>query len=209
MAKLKQYGDIGKATLSGTDLNTLTDPPNSFADNDVIQMVKDRITGQKVPAPNDNLLYCVIIPQFVPSTVPPQPYSSKDHSKDVGWHHPFDMNGTTVYYAWVMNDGSLTGGDSIPKVFSHELVESCTDPDTSSLSGIHVTGSFEGDEIGDACNGTIIIINGVAFQTYWSQEDKLCILPQSLRLFLKAKGVNHVRAVQPSGSVSLKSLMGL
>ena len=58
------------ATLSGTDLNTLTDPPNSFADNDVIQMVKDRITGQKVPAPNDNLLYCVIIPQFVPSTVP-------------------------------------------------------------------------------------------------------------------------------------------
>jgi hypothetical protein len=122
----------------------------------------------------------------------------------VGYYYTFDMNGTRGYIAWIENDGTLGSLNSIPKVFCYELIEACTNPDLG--SGFIVNGNTE---IGDVCNSTAEIINGIAFQTYWSQAGKLRILPQSLRLFLKAKGVNHVRAVQSSGSVSLKSLMGL
>jgi hypothetical protein len=36
-----------------------------------------------------------------------------------------------VYLAWVLNDGTVTGANSIPKVFSDELAETLTDADIS------------------------------------------------------------------------------
>ena len=68
--------------------------------------------------------------------------------------------------------GELTGGDSIPKIFSHEIAEALSDPDLG--SGIIVNGS---DEIGDVCNNTWSSVNGHAEEAYWSQADRRCVIP--------------------------------
>jgi hypothetical protein len=100
-----------------------------------------------VPAPSSSVdrVYCVLMPAG---------HGSGDTSF-VGQHQFFDYNGTRAYYAWVTNDGSLTCGDSIPKIFSHEIAEALSDPDLG--SGIIVNGS---DEIGDVCNNTWSSVNG-------------------------------------------------
>jgi hypothetical protein len=66
----------------------------------------------------------------------------------------------------------LTGGDSIPKIFSHEIAEALSDPDLG--SGIIVNGS---DEIGDVCSNTWSSVNGHAEEAYWSQADRRCVIP--------------------------------
>jgi hypothetical protein len=117
-----------------------------------------------VPAPSSSVdrVYCVLMPAG---------HGSGDTSF-VGQHQFFDYNGTRAYYAWVTNDGSLTCGDSIPKIFSHEIAEALSDPDLG--SGIIVNGS---DEIGDVCNITWSSVNGHAEEAYWSQADRRCVIP--------------------------------
>ena len=75
------------------------------------------------------------------------------------------------------NDGTLTGGNSLTKIFTHEVSEACSDPDLG--SGIIVNGN---DEIGDVCNSTYSTINGAAEEAYWSQSDNRCVLPVLQRL---------------------------
>jgi hypothetical protein len=84
-------------------------------------------------------------------------------------------NSTPVYLAWVLNDGTLTSANSIPKLFSHELAETLTDADGT---GAHVlTGNHERDEIADVCNYLYKTINGHAEQAYWSIIARRCVLP--------------------------------
>ena len=61
-------------------------------------------------------------------------------------------------------------------VFSHELVESVTDPEGSAITG---TGCNQGGwcEIGDVCTANTAVINGVTVQRYWSQVDGQCVVP--------------------------------
>jgi hypothetical protein len=74
--------------------------------------------------------------------------------------------------------GSLTGGNSIPKVFSHELVEALTDPNVATGPlGITFNGARGNGKVGDLCNNTFQIVNGHAEEAYWSQFDKRCVMP--------------------------------
>jgi hypothetical protein len=105
-----------------------------------------------------------------------------------GQHQSFTYNGVTGYYAWVDNTGSLTGHNCVTKVFSHELVEACTNPDVDTannsilVQGTKADGStVTNDEIGDTCNNQFATadMNGVqcSVQSYWSNADNTCILP--------------------------------
>jgi hypothetical protein len=68
------------------------------------------------------------------------------------------------------------------QIFSHELVESCTDPEGDGILGNPGTCSFDDDswcEIGDVCEGIFETVNGVSVQAYWSEEARKCVIPQT------------------------------
>jgi hypothetical protein len=112
--QLNQYHGIGPSTVDQVVTYTSSDPPAGFVENDIKTFVDDRINDGTVIAasPAVQRTYAVVLPTG---------HSSADTSF-VGRHQNyFRQNNTAVYYAWVTNDGTLTGGNSIPKVFSHEL----------------------------------------------------------------------------------------
>jgi hypothetical protein len=180
MEGLRQYRGVGQGTLIYSEINDSTDPANKYSDADVVNMLKNRLDNTSMPAPvaGHNRFYAVILPPGINNSI----------TKYVGQHQSFTYNGVTGYYAWVDNPGSLTGGNSVTKVFSHELVEACTNPDVdTSNDGILVNGtktdgtSVKNDEIGDTCNSefTTVDMNGIqcTVQSYWSKADNTCILP--------------------------------
>jgi hypothetical protein len=180
MGGLLQYRGVAQGTLIYSEINDSTDPANGYTDSDVVTMLKSRFKNTNMPAPTagHNRFYAVIAPKGI----------NNSNTKLAGQHQSFTYNGATAWYAWVDNNGSLTGHDCVTKVFSHELVEACTNPNVdTSNNGILVNGtkadgtSVNNDEIGDTCNdqfGTADM-NGIqcSVQSYWSKADNACILP--------------------------------
>jgi hypothetical protein len=165
-SKLTQYRGASVGAVEAVDVNTSSDAAAHFTDPEIWNMINDRIAGGAVPEPSTAVdrIYCVVMPTG---------HSSSD-TPFVGQHQMASRNGVDVVWAWVTNDGTLTGGNSAPKIFTHEVAEACTNPDVS--SGFTVT-SDQGDEIGDVCNNTFSVVNGVAEEAYWSDIDKSCVLP--------------------------------
>jgi hypothetical protein len=180
MSGLRQYRNVGQGTLIYTDMNDSSDPANGYSDSDVVTMLTNRLDNTSMPPPADghNRFYAVIVPQGIQNSL----------TQFAGQHQSFTYKGKKGYYAWVDDSGSLTGHDCVTKVFSHELVEACTNPDVdTSNNSILVDGkksdgsTVTNDEIGDACNDqfTTVDMNGVqcSVQSYWSKADNICILP--------------------------------
>ena len=145
--QLAQYRGIGRISIDQTMIVSDSDPAVSFTNPQIQALLNQLITAGTIPAPANNVdrLYCVLMPTG---------HSSGDTSF-VGQHQFFSYNGVRGYYAWISNDGTLTGGNSIPKVFSHEVAEACSDPDLGAGPAILVdVGSDTGEEIGDVCNNT-------------------------------------------------------
>ena len=177
---LGQYRGVGQGTLIFTDINDATDPADLYTNAQVVSMLQDRIANHGMPAPSDshNRFYAVIVPQGIRNSI----------TKFAGEHQSFTVNGVTGWWAWVDNTGSLTGHNASTKVFSHELVEACTNPNVdTSNDGVLVDGTqsdgtaVTNDEIGDTCNEQFATVdmNGVqcSVQAYWSKADNACILP--------------------------------
>jgi hypothetical protein len=171
MNSLSQYRGIGSGFLQASIVvseavaTAPATPPNNFQDSDVQNLLTQVIYAAMLPGPqiDSNLLYIVIFP--------PGPA----RAGVAGEHTYFDLNGTNLHYGWVANGGTLA---SVTSVFSHELVESVTDPEgdafTLTGTGCPATGWCE---IGDVCNGNNAIINGVTVQRYWSNVDQACVVP--------------------------------
>ena len=178
MRALRQYRGVAQGTLIYSEINSDSSPADLYTDANVVTMLTDRIENHGMPAPTagHDRLYVVIAPQGIRNSI----------TQFAGQHQTFTVNGVTGYYAWVDDTGSLTGHNASTKVFSHELVEACTDPNVDS-SGIIVKGTdsqgnpITDDEIGDTCNEQFatVTINGVtcSVQAYWSKADNACVLP--------------------------------
>lgn len=182
MTELQQYGDIQKGKLSGppTDIskavgNSPADPPPTFKRVDIQNLISNLIQSEMVsdPGSSDQLLYSVFLP----------PGCTYEDSGTVGDHNCFvDTNsGRIIYFAWVSNDGSLDSRYCASNIFSHELVEACTDPNPANPGYTHLgtnkNGKLVYDEIADNCEKQYSTVNGVTMQYYWSQRHKKCILP--------------------------------
>jgi hypothetical protein len=160
-----------------SEINDSSDPVNGFADSDVANMLKSRLQTTAMPPPvaGHDRFYAVILPTGI----------SNVNAALAGEHRSFTFNGVTGYCAWIENTGTLTGPACVTKVFSHELVETCTNPNVdTSNDGITVTGGpVEENEIGDCCNNqyATVDVNGMqcSVQAYWSRADNVCILPLS------------------------------
>ena len=176
LTALRQYRNISGATLRGTTLVTASNPPNPFQDSDISTLITNLIEAGTIPEPDEvpGIFYCVILPVGVNQT----------GGAFIGEHtfftytdydFLFDFDNDTAHFAWITNNGTL---DSITTIFSHELVETCSDPEGSAILGVAGTCNQSGwCEIGDVCNSTGRV-NGVQVQSYWSQRGGVCILPK-------------------------------
>ncbi len=173
MSLLDQYQHIGNGVLNGTTsvvtpvADSPANPPNPFLEDDILNLVSNLIKSGAMPNPasNNQLLYCVVMPPGVNYT--------KKHI--VGLHSFQEIDGQNVHYAWITNGATLA---SVTSIFSHELVEACTDPEGSAILGIN--GACREDswcEIGDVCEHKVNVVNGITLQSYWSQHDGSCVLP--------------------------------
>jgi hypothetical protein len=170
-SKLSQYGRSSASLIDETVTDALGEPPPRFTDQDVKQFLQARIHRHDItaPAPGIDRIYTIALPQGS---------SAADPSRN-GRHLNYDRpDGTHVYYNWILGDGTLTGPNSIPKMFSHELAETLTDADVS--TGRHgITVNQQHDEIADVCNHLYTTMNGHAQQAYWSIADGRCVLPMA------------------------------
>ena len=185
MSALDQYKGVGAGALLGTTLVTTSDPPNPFNDSDVTKLVTALLQGGTLPEPDDNtqILYCVIMPANVRSTKFAQNSITGEHStfsySDVD---PAGTQNVTAHWAWLTHDGTI---DDLTTIFSHELVESCTDPEGSAIQ-LNAPGTCTANptnwcEIGDVCSGTSGLVCGVRVQAYWSARDNACVIPGGVK----------------------------
>lgn len=168
---LRQYRGISKGSLLQTVYVTAAvgqapaDPPNPFTDSDVGRVINELCTAGRVPSPanDDQLFFCVITPRNVSNT----------NANFIGEHTFSTIAGVRAHWAWVTNDGTLAG---VTSIFSHELVEACTDPEGDGWTG-NVCNQGGWCEIGDVCSGDITVVDGVSVQRYWSNFDGRCVVP--------------------------------
>src|SRR5258708_39082446 len=105
----------------------------------------------------------MILPGGVSSNLP-DVNSIHSYIYNVSYSFPLDVDIDKAFYAWVMNDGTL---DGITGIFSHELVESCTDPDGNGIQVLPLS-PHSCHEIGDGCEGINDAIDGLSAHAYWS-----------------------------------------
>jgi len=173
MSGLAQYDGIGGGRLAGTAIVSSPSPPAPFSNRDVEDMLTAQFAANTiVPRPNSNneFLYIVVLQDGILTT-------EKDA---VGEHDSLFAFGVNSPFAWVMNNGRL---DFVTIVLSHELVESCTDPNINTITVQKSVGSpcppNSTCEIGDIC-GSTSIVGGVEVQSYWSAADNRCVVPKNI-----------------------------
>lgn len=191
MTGLQQYRNIGLGYLLGSVTVSTSSPPNNFADSDVSGLVSSLISGGTIPDldATNQTLYMVIMPQGVNSA----------SAGIIGEHTYYnDSSNRRVHFGWVTNDGTLSG---VTTIFSHELVESCTDPEGTAILGTPGTCSGGGwCEIGDVCQGTDGTVSGVSVQSYWSQKDSQCMVFDFPSASFPVVGTQWTGTVGPSQS---------
>lgn len=192
MTGLRQYRGVGPGTMLGKFINDSSDPSDGYSDADVVSMLKAFFRHNAevtAPAAGHQRFYAVVTPPGINNSL-------SNSSGAAGQHQTFLYNGVTTYYCWVDSDCGLTEAisDGVVNVFSHELVEACTDPLGKSIrvDGRQSDGSeVKNDEIADACNNEFAIVdmNGVRcnVQCYWSKVDHACIIPLGRLSFLAGK----------------------
>ncbi|HEY2009447.1 MAG TPA: hypothetical protein VGH23_10690 [Rhizomicrobium sp.] len=162
---LSQYRGIGQGYILGTATVTSSNPPNGFTDTNVSNFIKGLISAGTIPnLDTDNqTLYIVFMPKGV----------NASNSNFIGEHTYYtDSSNRRVHFGWITNNGTLS---SVSIITSHEIAESMTDPEGSSILGDAGTCSGTGwCEIGDVCQGTTGTVNGASVQSYWSQSNKAC-----------------------------------
>jgi hypothetical protein len=217
MTGLRQYRGVGPGTMLGKFINDSSDPSDGYSDSDVVNMLKAlfqdnaRVTA---PAAGHQRFYAVVTPPGINNSL-------TSSNGAVGHHQTFIYNGVTAYYCWVDSVGGLTEpiSDGVVNVFSHELVEACTDPLGTAIqvNGRHSDGSrVRNDEIGDACNNEFAIVemNGVScnVQCYWSAVEHACIIPLGRLSFVINKntfGKDEVQAATNASNRVFSSVFSL
>jgi len=186
MNSLAQYsvghGSLGSVTVVTDSVGgSPADPPNPFSNDDVWQLVEHLRAAGRIPTGDIGAagqgLYMVVMPAGVGSN---QPGVIGEHS-----YYWFGWPSTNVPFGWV----TQSSVDSFSEVFSHELVESCTDPEGTGWTSATACGANHGGwcEIGDVCQGSDARVHGVLVQRYWSNADNQCVVPDDPKVVQDSK----------------------
>jgi hypothetical protein len=117
-----------------------------------------------------------------------------------GYHNTFDEGGRTVTYGVVLHQSASTVEESwryLPRVFSHELVEACTDPDVT--SGFALTPFGELCDMNDERAAQLLgLEHEVGLAVYWSELEATAVAPTaySLRVALGKKATDSLPSVK-------------
>ena len=182
LSRMNQYG-LSSVTINQPVLLTNVNPSATHNSDEIGDIIWNLIDDNVFPEPDDaggRNIYVVFYPQG----------TRVSDISACGWHSyysdydfPFDVD-----YAWVAaiefpegNAGNTPEQKlgNIIRIFSHELLETITDPEPDGDEGWLMNRNLNGgNEIGDACNNTVDFVNGIMAQAYWSEKHKACILPK-------------------------------
>jgi len=168
---MKQYG-WQSADIRGF-WNVPSDPPTSFQSSDVADMVQGLIDQGSFPEVDDtggDNFYMVFTPQLATS--------SDGFGGAHGTQSDYDFADVDWLLYGYVNFGSL---GATTGTFTHEMVESISDPSVTISPGWIMDRSFLGqageNEIGDACNNTFDFLDGILVEAYFSQNEHACVIP--------------------------------
>jgi hypothetical protein len=173
---LDQYG-VTAAHFGAAYLDT-SNPPNPFNTGNVQNKITDLIENGTLPEPDEepnDQFHCVMMPPGV-AYGPGGLGGLHTYAEytDLDW---FDLDwNDRSHMAWVLY-GSRA---NISSVFSHELAEACSDPEGNGVQ-VNPTNNTNWNEIGDVCRSTGLL-NGVTVQSYWSQRDQACVIPNNVSI---------------------------
>ncbi len=177
---LDQLAQYGFQTIDIRDIhNDFSQPPNNYTTQNVGDEVMGLIDNGTYPEPdypNGDNLYVV----FTSPSVSPAPLAPTLPAGG-GWHGSMSdadaIGSDEVIYARV----SYSNIDGITSTFTHELVESISDPQPHDSPAwlmdrnfLNTTGE---NEIGDACNNMSDFLDAVFVQSYFSQALHACVIP--------------------------------
>jgi hypothetical protein len=175
LSGLKSYG-FQSISLKGSRIVHSPAPAATFAEPNVAQMVWDLIDNGDFKKPQDEnprTIYMVFAPQnsifqqVIPGVI-------------VGGQHDdatdTDIIPPEINHAWIAFVNYFGSLDSLMVVFTHELVETITDPEPP--SGYYdnaTTGQIT--EIADYCSSYLGWVNGHTVSAYYSNSMLGCIVP--------------------------------
>jgi hypothetical protein len=165
LSALKGYGVGSGVVLTGESRIIDKDPPNPFSPDDGADVVSGAIAGyfSKLDPREQPNMYSVILPPGVAFR--------SDESGDNGYHTNTDGN----YYAVVLN-GPV---DQITTTFTHEFVETATDPNGDGWQ-VNPRNDSSWNEICDICEkAPLTYIGGVAVAAYFASYvgGQACLIP--------------------------------
>jgi hypothetical protein len=210
---LQQYGYTGPVNLRQPIVNTgnpnFTFPPPGPNVNQTttamtaVQILVDTLRQQNAMGDvnsNHNLIVLVFLDPRIPF---PQIFNAAGNPQSTvfGEHGPFIESQTlapAIRFAYgfvcTLPGANLSAFDQATWTFSHELVESITNPFGGSgwVQTFPVAPGNQG-EIGDVCNNTACVVDSIVVQPYWGVQQAACILPTGPRqLSLNQALTKHV-----------------
>jgi len=205
LSHLVQYRGIRRAeivfsTEDTSNIGTLGPDPRHFVagniwlvpDEDIRNVVRDAVRVRP-PQDNEEVFYLVVISQDPIPIVP-------EVSDASGYHNTFEENGRTIVFGVLLNQSANSAEKTwhyLPGIFSHELVEACTDPNVT--SGYRFE---DGNEICDLDEDRPVELLGlgreVTLAAYWSDLEEAAVVPTtySLRVALGKRSTEVIPSVR-------------
>jgi hypothetical protein len=170
LCEMMQYGFVG-LTLDPATIVIQPGPAfPTYSSSSVREMVWNLIDDGRFPEPQDDngrIIYMVFAP----------PGTTWDNSGHPGAHSQAkDIDFPFVEYAWVawVNYGTI---DDITATFTHELVETISDPEKPGQGWTVDNAPDEENEIADVCNGQTGMVGDITAAAYYSDRLKACVVP--------------------------------
>jgi hypothetical protein len=165
--QLKQYG-LQSVDVRGSLQEPTSDPPATFTDSDVDDFLSNLLDNGPFAWPDEpggDNTYLIMMPPGANEGDAGSHSSTSDYDPGDWDYAP---------RAWI----AFNTLDIMTETISHELAETISDPvNPNSAWLMEKVFHNDGNEIGDACNGSVDFIDGVLVQGYWSQSLLSCVIP--------------------------------
>jgi hypothetical protein len=205
LSHLVQYRGIRRAEIvfvieDARNLGHLGPDPRKFVAGNIWLIADEEIKNvarvalrARPPEDNEEVFYLAVVSQDPIPIVVEQVNAS-------GYHDKFDEDGRSVVYGVLLHQSASTAEESwhyLPGIFSHELVEACTDPDVRSGFILNTVG-----ELCDMDDVRAVRLPGfeheVNLSVYWSELERAAVAPTaySLRIALGKRSAEPIPSVR-------------
>jgi hypothetical protein len=170
-----KYANHGSASVKNVvSTNTPNAPvsPATFNKASVTTLLTSLLNAGTLPGPKSTTVGTNLYVVLPPSIAIFGPGGVNGFHAFFDWTNPATSSNERVYYAVVLNNGTL---DFITTVLSHELVEAYTDPEGTFIQ-VAPANPNSWNEVGDVCQSSAYL-DGVLVQSYWSQDLNACVIP--------------------------------